>query len=148
MSRSPRSSGKTLAHRFGQPRASTPAPHSQAAPLFKGSAFQPLPAPTGPAPYRLDLADVVPDAVAAMKKAGGMVLHMVGDTGGVKDPNPQTLVAHGLETDDRQPLRQARLFLSSRRRHLFRRRGHGIFPPILRPLRELPAADHGHSRQS
>ncbi len=86
-------------HRFGQPRASTPTPHSQQSPLFKGSGFQPLPPPTGTAPYRLDLADIVPDAVAAMKKAGGMALHMVGDTGGVKDPNPQTLVAHGLETD-------------------------------------------------
>ena len=86
-------------HRFGQPRPSTPTPHSRQAPLFKGSPFQPLPAPTGQAPYRLDLADIVPDAVAAMKKAGGMSLHMVGDTGGVKDPHPQISVADGMEAD-------------------------------------------------
>ena len=86
-------------HRFGQPRASTPHPHSRQSPLFKGSPFQPLPAPTGQAPYRLDLADIIPDAVAAMQKAGGMALHMVGDSGGVKDPTPQTLVANGLESD-------------------------------------------------
>ena len=86
-------------HRFGQKRASTPTPNSRQSPLFAGSGFQPLPAPTGAAPYRLDLADIVPDAVEAMIKSGGMCLHMVGDTGGVKDPTPQTLVAHGLEID-------------------------------------------------
>ncbi len=89
----------TPQHRFGQPRASHPTPHSQQSPLFAGSPFQPLPAPTGQPPFRLDLAAIVPDAVAAMKKAGGMCLHMVGDTGGVQDPNPQTLVAAGMETD-------------------------------------------------
>jgi len=86
-------------HVFGQPRPSEQAPQSQAAPLVSGSPFQPLPAPTGKSPYRLDLADVIPDAVASMREAGGMVLHMVGDTNGVRDPNPQTLVAQGLERD-------------------------------------------------
>ncbi len=86
-------------HRFGQGRPPRDTPDSQASPAFTGSPFQPLPAPTGAAPYRLDLAALVPDAVAAMKKAGGMALHMVGDTGGVQDPNPQLLVAAALETD-------------------------------------------------
>ena len=86
-------------HRFGQRRPSRDKPDSQASPVFAGSPFQPLPAPTGKPPYRLDLAAIVPDAVAAMHKAGGMALHMVGDTGGVQDPNPQTLVAAGLEHD-------------------------------------------------
>ena len=85
-------------HRFGQPRPSGRL-HPTQAPLFKGSGFQPLPAPTGTAPFRLDLEDIVPDAVAAARKAGGMALHMVGDSGGVKDPNPQLLVARGLEHD-------------------------------------------------
>ena len=91
--------GKPTAHVFGQPRPSSHALQSQASPLVAGSPYQPLPTPPGKAPYRLDLAAVVPDAVAHMHKAGGMVLHMVGDTGGVRDPNPQTLVAAGLERD-------------------------------------------------
>ena len=86
-------------HRFGQPRPGTLPPHATQAPLFAGSPFQPLPAPTGRAPFRLDLAEIVPDAVRAAEKAGGMAFHMVGDSGGVKDPNPQLLVAQGMERD-------------------------------------------------
>ena len=86
-------------HRFGQRRPSLTHPNSQQSPVFAGSPFQPLPAPTGAAPYRLDLAALVPDAVAAAKAAGGIALHMVGDTGGVQNPNPQLLVAAGMEAD-------------------------------------------------
>ena len=86
-------------HRFGQKRPSTHPPHPQQSPLYAGEGFEPLPAPTGAAPFRLDLADIVPDAVAAAEKAGGIEFHMVGDSGGVKDPNPQLLVARGLEQD-------------------------------------------------
>ncbi len=86
-------------HEFGQQRPEQNPPHPQQSPLFKGSRFQPLPPPTGPAPFRLDLEEIVPDAVAAARKAGGMAFHMVGDTGGVQDPNPQLLVARGLERD-------------------------------------------------
>jgi hypothetical protein len=53
--------------------------------------FQPLPAPTGAAPYRLALSSV---------KAGlppdTRVLHVIGDHGGVKDPSPQAEVAKAL----------------------------------------------------
>ena len=86
-------------HGFGQPRPNITPPHATQSPIFAGSPFQPLPAPTGTKPYRLDLADIVPDAVRAAEEAGGMAFHMVGDTGGVKDPNPQLLVAQGLERD-------------------------------------------------
>jgi len=58
-----------------------------------------LPAATGPAPYRLDLADIIPDVVRNMRKAGGMSLHMIGDTGGVLNPVPQELVAAGMVSD-------------------------------------------------
>jgi acid phosphatase type 7 len=84
-------------HQFGQARPSQHGPHSQRAPAYRGSPFQPLPAPTGSAPFRLDLKDVVPDAVAAMKT--GMAFHMIGDTGGIQNPAPQQLVANGLEHD-------------------------------------------------
>ncbi len=86
-------------HHFGQARPSVAPPHAMQSPLYAGSPFQPLPAPSGTKPFRLDLADIVPDAVRAAEKAGGMTFHMVGDTGGVKDPNPQLLVAQGLEYD-------------------------------------------------
>jgi hypothetical protein len=94
MARSPRT-----AHHFGTPRPPAEGGHSQKAPLYHGSKAQPVPAPTGSAPFRLDLADIVPDAVAAMRKADGMTFHMIGDTGGVQDPTPQQLVANGLEQD-------------------------------------------------
>ncbi len=99
MSQTPKPRRVDAAHVFAQPRPSEPATQPQASRLASGSPFQPLPKPPGKAPYRLDLAAVVPDAVARMREAGGMVLHMVGDTGGVRDPNPQTLVAQGLERD-------------------------------------------------
>ncbi len=86
-------------HQFGQRRPSSDPGHSQQSPLYSGSKTQPAPAPTGQPPFRLDLADIIPDAVKAMTKAGGMALHMVGDTGGVQDPTPQQLVANGLEQD-------------------------------------------------
>ncbi len=87
------------AHRFAQGRPRQDPPHPQQSPTFAGSPFQPLPAPTSAAPYRLDLDAIVPDAVAAARKAGGIAFHMVGDTGGVQDPDPQTLVARGMEAD-------------------------------------------------
>jgi hypothetical protein len=89
----------TPRHHFAQPRPPAEGGHSQKAPLYHGSKAQPLPPPTGVAPYRLDLAEIVPDAVAAMQKAGGMAFHMIGDTGGVQNPTPQILVANGMGQD-------------------------------------------------
>lgn len=86
-------------HRFAQGRPRNDPPQPQQSPTFAGSPFQPLPAPTGTAPYRLDLEAIVPNAVADARNAGGIAFHMVGDTGGVQDPDPQTLVAAGMVTD-------------------------------------------------
>jgi hypothetical protein len=74
----------------------------QAAPaLFSGThPFQPLPSPTGVYPYHLDLASVLGDkAVAKIEADGEILFHLIGDTGGIKDPAPQQLVAAGLEKD-------------------------------------------------
>ncbi|HET9147122.1 MAG TPA: metallophosphoesterase [Acetobacteraceae bacterium] len=87
------------AFQFGAERPPAERPHSQIGPLSRGNPFQPLPPPTGAAPYRLDLAKIIPAEAARMRQAGGMVLHMVGDTGGVLNPVPQQLVAKGLEAD-------------------------------------------------
>jgi len=72
-------------------------------PSFPGHGFQPLPAPTGAPPFHLDLADVLgPEKIKNIQDAGKMVCHIIGDTGGVKKPEPQQLVADGMEKDSQQ----------------------------------------------
>ena len=62
--------------------------------------FRPLPLPTGQPPYRLNLETVLgADRVAAITAAGRLALHIVGDTGGVKSPEPQQIVAMHMEDD-------------------------------------------------
>ena len=62
--------------------------------------FQPLPKPTGKAPYRLSLDDAVGEVEAKrLKGAERTVLHAVGDTGGVKNPVSQQLVADVMARD-------------------------------------------------
>jgi hypothetical protein len=61
---------------------------------------EPLPPPTRPRPFRLDLADVVSgDVIDAIRAAGKMVFHTAGDTGGVKSPEPQRIVVDHMERD-------------------------------------------------
>ncbi|MFD8997867.1 metallophosphoesterase family protein [Streptomyces abikoensis] len=62
--------------------------------------FRPLPSPTGAAPFRLDLSNVL-DArtYAAIAEAGSLTFHMNGDMGGIQDAVPQELVAVGMEAD-------------------------------------------------
>src|SRR3954454_12590409 len=61
--------------------------------------FEPIPFdPVGPFPYQLNLADVLgAEAVSAIQTAGRMTFHFAGDTGGVKRPEAQALVAMGME---------------------------------------------------
>lgn len=62
--------------------------------------FQPLPPPTGQPPFRLELESVIGSAaVAAIEQAGTLVFHAIGDTGGVKSPEPQAIVAMWMEND-------------------------------------------------
>ena len=63
-----------------------------AAPLA-ARAFVPLPAPTGAAPYRLS------STTLGLPAAATRVLHVVGDSGGVQDPNPQMHVAAAMIAD-------------------------------------------------
>lgn len=63
-------------------------------------AFQPLPTPTGQAPYRLDLGTVLgADKIAAIRQAGFVAWHTVGDVGGIKAPQPQQIVADTMTRD-------------------------------------------------
>lgn len=63
--------------------------------------FRPLPAPMGLPPYRLDLASILPpDQIKEMEK--GIAFHTTGDTGGVKKPDPQKLVATRMIQDQKE----------------------------------------------
>lgn len=65
---------------------------------FGTSKFQPLPKPTGKAPYHLDLKSVLPQA--DYDKIGKVLkFHFLADVGGIKNPAPQTLVAEKLELE-------------------------------------------------
>lgn len=87
--------------RLGGVRPSPPPKHSQAhsgvSPLHpvtsRNTSFQPLPRPLGPPPYHYDLSEHFPDIASAIETAGQMILHVVGDTGGVQDGEFQTNVA-------------------------------------------------------
>jgi hypothetical protein len=71
------------------------------APAQRGpQTFEPLPHPTGPYPYRMDLEHLLgPDAVAQVTAGGKLVLHCAGDTGGVVSGSPQQIVANHLQAD-------------------------------------------------
>ncbi len=92
----------TVFHRPRQPGASLA---HQATPRI--TKFEPIPddykAGRNP-PYAIDLASIIPaDEVKEIIDAGSMAFHCVGDTGGVKDPQPQQLVARGLEESLKGP---------------------------------------------
>jgi acid phosphatase type 7 len=62
--------------------------------------FRDLPAPTGKAPFRLDLKDIISKAdYDAIVKRQRLVFHLNGDMGGIGYAVPQELVAAGMETD-------------------------------------------------
>jgi hypothetical protein len=87
-------------HVYGRPRLNQ---HSLTfrlkQPLERG-AFQPLPRPTGQAPYRLDLREIIPaDQYQHVTNGKRLVFHTAGDLGGIKDPVPQERVAQSLEED-------------------------------------------------
>lgn len=73
--------------------SSTPVPQTN-------QPFRPLPAPTGSAPYHLSLETVLSaQSVNAIQQVGHIVFHTVGDTGGVKSPEPQQIVAMHMDED-------------------------------------------------
>jgi acid phosphatase type 7 len=61
---------------------------------------QPLPQPTGSLPFHLSLDQVLsPAELQTIQSSGRMVFHIVGDTGGIKTPLDQGLVASQMEQD-------------------------------------------------
>lgn len=68
----------------------------------------PLPPPTGPAPYRLRLADVLTSQECAdIDRKGEVRFHCVGDTGGLRNPGPQQAVVAAMisQLDGSDPVR-------------------------------------------
>jgi 3',5'-cyclic AMP phosphodiesterase CpdA len=60
----------------------------------------PLPAPTGPAPYHLHLAEVLgATELDAIRRTGELRFHCVGDTGGHHNPIPQRAVIAAMATE-------------------------------------------------
>lgn len=96
---------------FGQP-ASSPdpkkftVPHGNDDPLYKlvqKKLLQAIPNPSPDANLTMDLADALgkegDSVVAAIRKAGQIVFHSVGDTGSVKGPASESLVADKMVRD-------------------------------------------------
>lgn len=62
--------------------------------------FRDLPPPTGPAPFHLSLDAVLPASkLDGIRQSGRMIFHVTGDTGGVKSPQSQQIVAMHLVYD-------------------------------------------------
>ena len=91
----------TPTRNFGRPRLSqTALKFTLSRPAFSGSGFQPLPPPTGPSPFHLDLHDVIDRKLfKAITDKNEMVFHISGDIGGIKRPEVQQLVVDGMEKD-------------------------------------------------
>jgi len=86
----------TTFHRPRQPGSSLA---QRAAP--RNTKFEPIPAQFAQgrtAPFRMDLAEVLTAGeMQEINQAGSMAFHCMGDTGGVKNPEPQKLMERGLE---------------------------------------------------
>jgi hypothetical protein len=69
-------------------------------PFAQGSQkFQPLPDPLGLPPYHYDIQSAVSDIQKQADQLGKIVLHVAGDTGGVKNPDYQAAVAAAMKGD-------------------------------------------------
>lgn len=65
--------------------------------------FQTLPEPIGQPPYHYGLSTVLPQIEADIAAAGKLVLHVAGDTGGIKSPQFQVGVASAMKGDLNKP---------------------------------------------
>ncbi|WP_428328740.1 metallophosphoesterase family protein [Mucilaginibacter sp.] len=61
--------------------------------------FQPLPAPLGEPPYHYDIEAAIPGIIQKAQTAKKIVFHTVGDTGGIKTPDYQAMVAAAMKRD-------------------------------------------------
>lgn len=83
-----------MARRFGIPPATAIEQAQKVQEVLPTEAFQPLPAPTGQAPFR-----VTTEQLGVPAASGARVFHCLGDSGGVSDPNPQIEVVNAMVAD-------------------------------------------------
>lgn len=92
-----------MTRREAKPAAIVSRAHEQVTKRYPGlgtQPFQPLPAPRGAWPYRLELAEALPALeLEAIERAGHLRFHAVGDSGGTPDPEPQRAVAAAMVAD-------------------------------------------------
>ena len=81
----------------GRHRPQLDPPRFTQAPTHPGRGYQVFPLGPGATPYRAQLGDLVSHLPDGLDKK--MVFHICGDTGGVKNPAPQQLVASAMEAD-------------------------------------------------
>lgn len=99
-------------HQQGQTNPRPPKKRSQAHPgihplspmIHQTQLFQPLPKPLGLPPYHFDLESAVPGIGRIAAKSGKLVLHAVGDTGGIKNADYQAHVAAAMKGDLNKPV--------------------------------------------
>ena len=84
----------TKPRRFGIPPATADQQVQKFHAFQSNQKFEPLPAPTGAFPYHLSTSEI-----GIAPAAGERVFHVIGDSGGVKDPNPQLHVAEAMIAD-------------------------------------------------
>jgi hypothetical protein len=86
--------------RFGSTRRGASEQLIRRHPFHANQNFEPLPPPTGTYPYRLDLETLIGgEAIEAIREAGEIQFHVLGDTGGIKHPAAQQIVAWHMEAD-------------------------------------------------
>jgi Icc-related predicted phosphoesterase len=87
-------------HVFGQRRPSAGGDYTLHGKQIRDTHFRELPNPTGNAPYRLDLKDVVASEVyQSIVSEKRLTFHLNGDIGGIGSTAQQDLVATGMEAD-------------------------------------------------
>jgi hypothetical protein len=87
-------------HVFGRIRPSQTGGHPIHLAPARDTQFRDLPPPTGKAPFRLDIKDILPaDVYGAIVKHRKLTFHVNGDMGGIMYAVPQELVAKGMEQD-------------------------------------------------
>jgi len=90
----------TRERRFGLPLSPASTQVSKTHGFRSNQTFEPLPPPTGQFPYRLQAETFLPpDVIDRITTNGKLVFHVAGDTGGVKSPQPQQIVAMHMEDD-------------------------------------------------
>ena len=99
-------------HVFGRVRPSHDGDFQLNGKTVRVTTFRDLPAPTGRAPYHLDLRNIIPaGAYEEIVTTRKLVLHFNGDIGGIDFATPQQLVAAGMEADCDVPGQAAPRFL-------------------------------------